>query len=81
MAAGKDSGKANTVPVVVNADHNKSIVSCSNIKRVICNEKSKADNVDRKNVKNAGKVGSEKMKLSDINGLEDKHINSILIVS
>ena len=40
--------QAITVPVVVNVDHSKSIVSCSNIKQVICNEKSKADNVDKK---------------------------------
>ena len=81
VAAGKASGKANTVPVVVNADHSKSIVSCSNIKWAICSEKSQPDIEDRKNVENADKVGSEKMKLFDINGLEDKYINSILIRS
>ena len=79
VAAGKASRKAITVPVVVNADHSKSIVPCSDIKRVICSKKAEADIENRKNVENAAKVGSEKIKLYDINGLEDKYINSILI--
>ena len=81
VAAGKASRKASTVPVVANVDHSESVVLCSNMKRVICSKTSQPDIVDRKNVGNVDKVGSEKMKLYDINGLQDKYINSILIWS
>ena len=70
VAAGKASRKATTVPVVANLDHSKSVVLCSNMKRVICSKTSQPDIVGRKNVGNVDKVGSEKMKLYDINGLE-----------
>ena len=79
VATGKASRKAITVPVSVNADHSKSIVPRSDIKWAICSEKAEADIVNRKNVENATKVGSEKMKLYDMNGL--KYINFILIRS
>ena len=81
IAAGKTSRKASTVPVVANVDHSESVVLCSNMKRVICSKTSQPDIVDRKNVENVDKVRSEKMKLYDINGLEDKYISSILIRS
>ena len=70
-----------SVPVIANVDHSESVVSCSNIKRVISSETSQPDIVDTNNVENDDKVGSEKMKLYDINRLEDKYINSILIQS
>ena len=56
----KASRKAVTVPVIVNADHSKSIVPCSDIKWAICSKKAEADIANRKNVESATKVGSEK---------------------